>query len=235
MNYDLSVLTRYSTPTVANAIELFEIRPRNVGYLPPGLQCLNPDAPPVAGFAATCAISSQSPDSAGRFESFDYWSHVESIHGPRISVVRDLDPSPSPGSFWGEVNASIHQALGCVGAVTDGGIRDTAEMKAIGFQALYRYRCVSHAYIHVANFGQPVNIHGVVIRPGDLLQMDSHGVLIVPLETLGDLEAAIEEIERRERPVITYAQSGTATRAGLVEAVTKNLRNHGPWKPARMS
>jgi 4-hydroxy-4-methyl-2-oxoglutarate aldolase len=232
VNIDLSILTRYNTPTVANAIELFELRPRSEGFLPPGFQCLQPSMPPVAGFASTCTISSQTLDSFGRREIFDYWEHIESIPGPRIAVVEDLDPYPSLGSFWGEVNANIHKGLGCVGTVTNSGIRDVDEMRAAGFQALYRHLCVSHSYIHVTDFGKPVVIQGVVIRPGDLLQVDQHGALIVPVETMPHLEQAIQEIEKRERPVIDYARSGQATRAGLVEAAQRHLRNAPVWKPA---
>lgn len=230
---DLSILTRYNTPTIANAIELFDVRPRNRGFLRPGLQCLDPGLPPVAGFAATCLISSEEPDSLGRRESFDYWEHIENVQGPRIAVVRDLDPRPASGCFWGEVNASVHKALGCVGTVTDSGIRDIDEMRKIGFQALYSHLCVSHSYVHVVDFGKPVTMYGATIHPGDLLQMDAHGVLIVPVEILGDLEAAVLEVERRERPVITYAQSGNATREGLIEVVTKHLRSNSKWTPAQ--
>jgi 4-hydroxy-4-methyl-2-oxoglutarate aldolase len=232
---DISVLTRFNTPTVANAIELFDLRPRNTGFLPPGLYCLSPSMAPVAGFATTCTISSEAPDTFGRRESFDYWEHVDSVPGPRIAVVQDLDAYPAPGCFWGEVNASIHMALGCTATVTNGGVRDTDEMRAMGFQALYRHLCVSHAYVHITDFGKAVVVDGVVVRPGDLLQVDQHGALIVPVETLTGLESAIAEIERRERPVITYARSGAATRAGLVDIVTKHLRNPEPWKPAQTS
>ena len=231
MTTDLSILTRYNTPTVANAIELFELRPRSEGFLRPGFRCLQPEMPPVAGFASTCTISSQTMESFGRKEIFDYWEHVESIPGPRIAVVEDLDPYPSLGSFWGEVNANLHKALGCVGTVTNGGIRDVDEMRAAGFQALYRHLCVSHSYIHVTDFGKPVVIDGVVIRPGDLLQVDQHGALLVPVETLPDLEEAILEIERRERPVIDYARSGQASRAGLADAVTRHIRQAPKWAP----
>jgi 4-hydroxy-4-methyl-2-oxoglutarate aldolase len=228
---DLSVLTRYNTPTVANAIELFELRPRNEGFLMPGFHCLQPSMAPIAGFASTCTISSLMFESFGRKEVFDYWEHVQSVPGPRIAVVQDLDPYPSAGSFWGEVNASVHLGLGCIGTVTNSGIRDVDEMRAAGFQALYRHLCVSHSYIHVTDFGKPVVIEGVIIKPGDLLQVDQHGALIVPMETLPHLEEAILEIERRERPVIDYARSGHATRAGLVDAMTRHIRNAPKWTP----
>jgi len=231
ISVDLSVLTRYNTPTVANAIELFELRPRSTGFLMPGLHCLQPSLAPIAGFATTCTVSSQTLDSFGRRDVFDYWEHVESIPGPRIAVVQDLDPYPGTGCFWGEVNSNVHKALGCIGTVTNGAIRDVEEMRAAGFQALYRHLAVSHSYIHVTDFGKPVVIDGVLVTPGEVLQVDQHGVLIVPLETLPQLEQAIQEIERRERPVIDYARSGQATREGLVDAMTRHLRNTPKWIP----
>lgn len=189
----------------------------------------------MAGFAVTCTISSESPDSLGKIESFEYWQHIESVAGPRIAVVQDLDTYPASGCFWGEVNANVHRALGCVGTITNSGVRDVDEMRAAGFQALYKHLCVSHSYVHITDCGKPVVIDGVVIRPGDLLQVDQHGALLVPLEILGQLEAAIVEIEKRERPVIDYARSGSATREGLVEQVTKHLRNVPKWKHAQTS
>lgn len=232
---DLSVLTRYNTPTVANAIELFELRPRSEGFLLPGLSCLCPDMAPVAGFAATCMISSATADSLGRKESFEYWDHIESIPGPRIAVVQDLDPYPSTGCFWGEVNANVHLALNCRAAITNGAVRDVDEMRAAGFQALYAHLAVSHSYTHVVDYGCPVIVGGVIIQPGNLLQIDQHGALLVPVQTLPHLEEAILEIERRERPVIDYCRSGSATRTGLVEMVTKHLRNVPKWTTTQTS
>lgn len=231
MNCDLSVLARYNTPTIANAIELFDLRPRNRGFLRPGFLCLRPEAAPVAGFAATCLISSETPESFGRADIREYWEHVESIPGPRIAVVQDVDPYPGSGCFWGEVNASIHTALGCVGTVTDGACRDLDEMRKVGFQALYRHAAVSHSYIHPVAFGKPVVVAGAVVRPGDLLQVDQHGALLVPLETLRELEAAVQEVERRERPVIDYCLSGKATREGLMDKFATHIGNAGTWKP----
>ena len=230
MNID--ILTRFSTATVANAIELFEIRPRDEGYIRPGLQCLLPEMAPIAGFAATCMVSSGREKSLGARESFDYWEHIESIPGPRIAVVQDLDPQPGTGCFWGEVNSSVHQALGCVGAVTNGAARDVAEMRSTRFQMLYGHTCVSHSYIHIVGFGTALSFDGVVVKPGDLVQVDQHGALIVPVETLPHLEQAIAEIERRERPVIDYCRSGNATREVLERLVRQHLRNQPAWQPS---
>src|SRR6476619_3959194 len=118
--FDLEKLCRHSTPTVANAIELLGLRARTEGFFLPGLRCLLPDAPSIAGYAVTCLISTAAPDTFGKRESWDYWEHIEQIPGPRLAVVQDIDPEPGAGSFWGEVNANIHKAFGCVGAVTNG-------------------------------------------------------------------------------------------------------------------
>jgi regulator of RNase E activity RraA len=229
----LAPLRRYNTPTIANAIELFDLRPRNRGFLRPGWKVLQASMPPVAGYAATCLIAGEGPDTFGKKESFGYWAHVESIPGPRIAVVKDLDPWPSAGCFWGEVNASVHTALGCVGTVTDGGVRDVDEMRTIGFQAVYRDLCVSHGYVHIVDYGAPVTIDGETIAPGQLLQMDQHGVLLVPEAVLPNLQEAIDEVERRERPVIDYCRGASPTRAGMEEMLKKHLRVSGKWAPGQ--
>ncbi|MEJ7605416.1 MAG: RraA family protein [Bryobacteraceae bacterium] len=227
---ELEVLRKYSTPTVANAIELFELRPRTEGYLPPGLNCLLPDAPPVVGYAATCVVSGLRPEAGRARDTCDYWEHVASLPAPRISVVQDIDDVPGTGCFWGEVNSNIHLALQCTGTVTNGGIRDLPEMRKAGFQALYGQRSVSHGYIHIKEFGSPVTILGTVIRPGDLLQADEHGVLIIPIEVLPELEAAVLEMERRERPVIRHCQSSEFDRSELWNLVVQNLRDAPPFE-----
>ena len=228
---DLSVLRRYSTPTVANAIELFDIRPRTEGYMMPGLQCLLPDAAPIVGYAATCLISARKPGPGEARESREYWAHLASVQGPRIAVVEDSDPEIGTGSFWGEVNANVHKALDCVGCVTNGGIRDMPEMRKLGFQALYGARCVSHGYIHIRDFGNPVKINGTTVHPGDLIQADEHGVLVIPTETLPYLEDAVLEMERRERPVIEYCQSGAVDRDELWSKIVTHLRSAPKWMP----
>src|SRR5258708_10192780 len=162
---DIEFFKKYSTPTVANAIELFEVRPRNQGYFRPGLSCMMPDAPPIVGYAATCVVASEQPDHLGRKDNIDYWKHVQQVEGPRIAVVQDIDPVPGVGSFWGEVNASIHLALGAVGLVTNGAVRDLDEMRLLNFQALYGQLCVSHAYVHIVNYGCPVNFLGLTLKP----------------------------------------------------------------------
>jgi 4-hydroxy-4-methyl-2-oxoglutarate aldolase len=229
LNLDLEQLCRHSTPTVANAIELLGLRSRTEGFFRPGLQCLLPEARSIAGYAVTCTISTAAPDSLGKLESWDYWDHICQIAGPRIALVQDIDPEPGLGSFWGEVNSNIHKALGCVGAVTNGGARDLDEMQRLGFQMLYAQACVSHAYVHITSAGQPVRFLGLAVMPGDLVMADKHGAMVIPPAAAAHLEEAIAEMERRERPVIEYCQSSAFKPEELRRVVEMHLRKPSPW------
>jgi regulator of RNase E activity RraA len=115
--------------------------------------------------------------------------------------VQDLDPSPV-GSFWGEVNATVHLSLGCVGVVTNGGVRDLEEVRSLGFGYYASCVLVSHGYIHVEEVGTPVTIAGLTVNPRDLLAADQHGVVSIPLEIAERLPAACAHAAAAERPVL---------------------------------
>jgi regulator of RNase E activity RraA len=199
----LEALRRYSTPTVSNAIELFGIRPRDRGFLPHRVRCLLPKlGAPVIGYAVTCAYRAAPPTGPEPDLLPDYLRHVAAAPGPKISVGQDLDDPPGLGALFGEVTATIHRRLGCVGHITDGCPRDLDEVAALGFHLFGLDPCVSHAHVRIVAFGEPVAIAGVPIRPGDLLHADQHGVCIVPVEIAARLPEACVEVERSERPLL---------------------------------
>lgn len=195
----LDELRRFTTPSVANGIETFEIRGRNEGFMDASIRCMLPDLGPVLGYAATATIRAATPgDSADR----DLWAHVHSIAAPRVVVVQDLDDPAGRGSYWGEVNSNIFRAFGAIGVITNGCVRDLDEMSALGFHAFAGSVGVSHAYVHVVGVGLPVTVGGVEVRPGDLLHGDKHGVLSIPLDIADRLPEAIRNLEAAERSVI---------------------------------
>lgn len=225
---ELDALRQVNSPTISNAIELFNVRPRNVGFLDSRLKCMFPDFGAMVGYATTVTIMANQPAPKGAPTREAYWEHVLSIPAPRIAVVLDLDNPQCVGSFWGEVNSSVHRALGCVGTITEGGVRDLDEMKSIGFQTLAVAPIVSHAYVHIENFGIPVKVGGVVITPGDLIHADQHGAIVIPKEIAKDVAAAAHELDSAERILINealrlssgQARSGKATLASLAQANT---------------
>jgi 4-hydroxy-4-methyl-2-oxoglutarate aldolase len=237
---DLGALARISTPALANAIETFGLRPHNVGFTGPEIRPLFPDLGPMVGFACTLRVAADRPAEAKTGGApLAYWEHVARSPDPKVVVVQDMDPQPV-GAFWGEVNANVHKALGAVGTITLGGVRDLHEMRQAGFKAFASAVLVSHAYIHVEEFGGPVQIGRLTVQPGDLVHADQHGALIVPVEIARDLPRVALEIERLESEIIDCARGADFSPSRLAEvwngAVRRwpkpaDLRRGGPEVP----
>ncbi len=208
----LDALRQISSPTVANAIESFDVRPRSAGFLRPEIVCRFPRLGPMVGYAVTALVRAEpAPQEGHRAAEFAWWEHVVASPGPRVVVMHDLDEPRGLGAYWGEVQANIHRALGCVGAVTDGSVRDLPEAEALGFHFFAAHVSVSHAYVHLVDFGLPVKVGGLWIQPGDLLHGDQHGVVVIPHEVAPRVPEAAARIEARERAMIAVCQTPGVT------------------------
>jgi 4-hydroxy-4-methyl-2-oxoglutarate aldolase len=182
---DLLQLKRWNTPTIYNGWEQITASDASrVGFNLEETRDFMPQMGPMVGFAVTVVI--QPGERSHRDANPDGWSqyrrYVASVPGPKIVVVQDLDKPAVYGSYWGEVNSNIHRALGCVGTITDGAIRDLDEMTNAGFKAIARRMSVGHAFSHPVRWGVPVEVFGRRIEPGQLIHADKHGFLAVPRE-----------------------------------------------------
>jgi len=177
-------LKRWNTPTIYNGWE--QITRRDIAR-----DCFNredvrdfmPQMGPMVGYAVTVVCEPGNPShksNAGAWS--EYREYVAAVPGPRIVVVQDEDKPEVLGSFWGEVNANIHRALGCVGTITDGAVRDVDEMTNAGFKALARRMCVGHAHVTPTRWNCDVEVFGTKVVPGQLIHADKHGFLAIPEE-----------------------------------------------------
>jgi 4-hydroxy-4-methyl-2-oxoglutarate aldolase len=204
---DLEALRRFNTPTISNAIEIFNVRHRHLGFLPHQIRCLFPDLGPIVGYAVTSQTRASLAADAGPDLTADYLRYVAAQPGPKVAIGQDLDDPPGLGAQFGEVNAAVHKRLGCVGHITDGCPRDLDEVRTLGFQLFGLNPCVSHAYVRLVSFGRPVALAGVPIQPGDLIHADKHGVCIIPHEVAHRLAAACAQVEELERPLLELCRS----------------------------
>jgi regulator of RNase E activity RraA len=124
-----------------------------------------------------------------------------------VIVVHDLDEPRGQGAQWGEVQANIHRALGCAGVVTDGSVRDLDEVRALGFQFVAAHVSVSHAYVHMVDYGLPVKLGGLWVKPGDLIHADQHGVVTIPPDIAERIPDAVAKVEADERKIIDVCKS----------------------------
>jgi regulator of RNase E activity RraA len=178
---ELLQLKRWNTPTIYNGWEQITKRDCAADAFNLEETCdFMPQMGPMVGYAVTLVIE-PSDGSHKQVENAweDYRKYVASQPGPKIVVVQDNDKPQVIGSFWGEVNSNVHRALGCVGTITDGGIRDVDEMTNAGFKALARRLCVGHAHSVPVQWNCEVEVFGSSIQPGQLIHADKHGFLAV--------------------------------------------------------
>lgn len=201
LNYEeILNLKRWNTPTVYNGWEKVTRLERTEGrfnrepthdYMPQmGIMC---------GYAVTVEVEPSNPQhqidnpNAQR----DYMAYLASVPGPKIVIVKDLD-NPHIGSFWGEINANLHRALGCVGTITDGCVRDLDEMINAGMKALARHTCVGHAYSTPVRWGCELEVFGATVKPGDLIHADKHGFMAIDSEDCENLVKAVQFMDANE-------------------------------------
>ena len=220
----LEFLRSLDTPTVCNLLEMVAPERRGLGYTVKHLHCPFPDLPPMVGFAKTVTIKTRDKVPLGEAsymsKRLDYLDYVAAAPGPSVVVIEDLDGADAGfGAFWGEVQSNLHKALGCLGTITNGSIRDIA-MIPPGFQMLAGSISPSHAYVHVVDFAVDVTVHGMAVTSGDLVHADRHGAVVVPADKISPMKAALDGLAGREARIITAARAPGAT-AETIKAAMK--------------
>jgi 4-hydroxy-4-methyl-2-oxoglutarate aldolase len=230
---DLEKLARFDSCTIANAVERLVIRPRNEGFLSGVARCQFPNLPPMVGYAATARIRTAAPPMSHRcyYDRMDWWNYVASLPVPRVMVLLDADHEPGLGAFVGEIHAAIGRALHCVGCVTNGAGRDLPALEAMGFQLYAGNTSVSHAYAHITDFGEPVEIDGLKISPGDLLHGDMHGVISLPQSRAAEIAEMAAKIQQEERQLIEFCRSSRFSLGELSMRIQNmNVGCVPPWR-----
>lgn len=217
----LSAFRTLDACAVANAIESFDVRLRNEGFTDSSIKCLFERLPAMTGYATTLRIRSANPPfkSHAYFDRTDWWNYLLTIPAPRIIVMQDMDQVPGTGAFVGEVHARIFMALGCIGVITNGAVRDLSSVEATGFHFFSGNVSVSHAYVHIVDFGGPVTIGGLKINPGDLVHGDRHGILTIPPSIAAEVPAAAERLKEKDRKIIELCGSATFSLERLRETI----------------
>ncbi len=206
-------LKRWNTPTIYNGWE--QITRHDIaadGFNLEECRDFMPQMGSMVGYAVTVQFEPSNPAHPTKNPKAwsEYRDYVASISGPKIVVVQDLDKPRVIGAFWGEVNSNIHRALGCVGTITDGAIRDVDEMCNAGFKALARRLCVGHAHSCPMRWNCEVEVFGRKVNPGQLIHADKHGFLVIPAEDEARLLEAACFMDSNECKTVIPAARGAA-------------------------
>lgn len=238
-------LKRWNTPTIFNGWE--QITNHNVaceGFNLEETKDFMPQMGSMVGYAATVKIQPGNGTHVKNNPSAwqEYRKYIASVPGPKIVVVQDMDKPETYGSFWGEVNSNVHRALGCVGTITDGAIRDLDEMYNAGFKAIARRMCVGHAFSFPIEWNCEVDAFKRTIKPNQLIHADKHGFLVIPEEDEEALLDAVRFMDSNECQSLIHAARTVAGKstsdiltslnhAGKIfkEATKKKFGKTGEW------
>jgi 4-hydroxy-4-methyl-2-oxoglutarate aldolase len=206
----LDQLRKIDSPTIANAIEYFNVRPRVAGYCGANVRCLTPDLGTMLGFAVTCRGDSTTEDKDRREHTELYRAIVAVQPLPAIVVIGD-DGDPNKidlSCHAGEMMSTTMKRVGAVGLVTNGGLRDIREIKALGgFHYFGRGLVVAHGRPSIYDVGATVNIDGMQVQPGDLLHGDENGITVIPAEIASQVIAKALEHREMEQQRLQEIQS----------------------------
>ncbi len=221
----LDDLARIDTPTVCNIVELFDVRSPAAGFMDGRIRCEYPELPPMFGYAATATYrSAYAPAEGEACGPAELLATFESLPGPAVVVIQDLDEPPAAACF-GDVSCSSYLAFGARGVVTSGAGRDLEQVQALQFPAFTGGTICSHGFSYLVDTGIPVQVGGITVRPGDLIHGDRNGVVTIPAAIAARVAALADEFVAAEQEVLTYLQSARPpTVAGYRDAVARMQR-----------
>ncbi|MBT6508561.1 MAG: RraA family protein [Marinovum sp.] len=201
----LNLLRRVDTPTVCNAIEVAQGQRGFNAFTRGTMLCSAPQEPAIVGYARTAKIAAITPPidppETIKARRMDYYKYMSEAAMPAVAVIEDMDYPDCIGAYWGEINTTIHKGFGLSGALTNGVMRDLGDLPS-GFPVVAKSIGPSHGFVHVRDIGSTVSICGLSVSDKDLVHADQHGALVIPLDVIDTLEAAIEKLLSTERIVL---------------------------------
>ena len=201
----IEYLKSVDSPTLSNAIEKLQIRPRDQVFMPLEIRCLFPELGRLCGYAITAQVETVTQLHSTEERAFlELLKAVEDSPKPAVVAFQEIGGHGDYAAHCGEVMATAFTRLGAVGLVTDGGVRDVPEVRALRFHYFARGTVVSHANFKIVRVGVPIQILGLEIKPGDLLHGDENGLMKIPASALENIERAVEQVRTRERRLMEF-------------------------------
>lgn len=204
----VAFLKSVDSPTLSNAIETLHLQPRDKGFTPLQIRCLFPELGRLCGYAVTAQVETVTQLHPTEERTFlELFQAVEDSPKPAVIALQEIGGHGDYAAHCGEVMATAFTRLGAAGLVTDCGVRDVPEVRALRFHYFARGTVVSHASFKIVRVGVPIQILGLEIAHGDLLHGDENGLMKIPSAAVANLEKAVEQVRVRERRLMDFMRS----------------------------
>ncbi|MCH7745229.1 MAG: RraA family protein [Chloroflexi bacterium] len=195
----LDALRQIDTPTIANAIEPFNIRSNTDGFMGYDIGCMFPEMGVMVGYAVTATLDTTTHGRVqDRERTYRFFEAIRDTPNPAVVVLKDMSSKLMHGCHWGDGLTTVAMKLGAIGLVTDGGIRDVETVREMGFQYYAPGMVPAHGNFGFLESQVPVLVSDVLVTPGDIIHADANGVVCIPRSAVDDIIAEAHRVLERE-------------------------------------
>lgn len=174
-------LADFDTALIANTIGYVDPTPVHEWYMSGSIGSLTPTVGPTVGVAMTLEMDTSTPGNQADMELYyDLLTAIEQSSSPIVVIMKAVGSRPDHECILGDGMVKMMHSVGCVGAVTDGGVRDIEGILSVPFGVYARGRTIHHCAIRCARLNHPVDIGGITVSPGDLIHANMGGVIKIP-------------------------------------------------------
>jgi regulator of RNase E activity RraA len=204
----LEALRQIDTPTIANAIEPFNIRSNTDGFMGYDIRCMYPEMGVMVGYAVTATLDTTTHGRMQNRENmYQFFEAIRDTANPAVVVLKDMSSKPGHGCHWGDGLTTVAMKLGAIGLVSDGGIRDVDTVREMGFQYYAPGMVPAHGNFGFLESQLPVRVSDVLVNPGDIIHADANGVVCIPISAVDDIIAESHRVLDREKTYRDWVNS----------------------------
>ena len=224
----LHELREFDTALIANTVGYIDPTPAYEYYMGGSIQSVTPSLGPTVGVAVTCELDSSTPHNQATPEPYlRQLDQICQIDEPVIWVVKTVGSRPDHECVLGDGMAKTLAAAGCIGAVTDGGVRDVAGLLSIPFAAYCRGKTIHHCALNYGRINQPIEVGGITIRTGDVLHANDEGVIRIPSACLERLPAMAIRMRSFEQDAHRFMRQTDLSPRAKRQKVSELLEEYG--------
>lgn len=221
-------LREFDTALVANTIGYIDPTPAHEFYMAGYIQSVTPALRPTVGVAATCEIDTSTPGGSHELEGYlQQLEQMKRTEEPVVWVVKTVGSRPDHECVLGDGMGKDLHSVGCIGAVTDGGVRDVAGLMTIPFAVYSRGKTIHHCALRVKSINQPIEIGGITVRPGEVIHANNEGVIKIPSACLDTIAERCRQMRVFEYEAHEVIRSSTTAQVEKRRRVGELLRKFG--------
>ena len=195
-------LTEFDTALLANTIGYIDPTPTHEFYMGGSIVSVTPTLGPTVGVAMTCEMDTSTPGNEADMDLYyEQLEAMQRMEEPAVWVVKVVGSRPDHECILGDGMAKMLHSVGCVGVVTDGGVRDVEGLLTVPLAAYSRGRTIHHCALRIKRTNAPIKIGGITVSPGEIIHANIGGVIKLPRTGLEKLPALAAEMRAFEHDV----------------------------------